>query len=106
MISLATKVLLMGALTGLAAAAGASPADSDAPSLVVHYSSDALATDNGARALYHRIARAAEEVCPSSVERLVPEAVQQCRAHAIAAAVDKIHNQRLAAVYHSYFRAG
>ncbi len=106
MISLATKVLLMGALTGLAAAAGASPADSDAPSLVVHYSSDALATDSGARALYHRIARAAEEVCPAADSHLIPEAVRECRAHAIAGAVDKIHNQRLAAVYAAYSRSG
>lgn len=106
MISLATKVLLMGALTGLAAAAGAAPADNDAPSLVVHYSQDALATDSGARALYHRIARAAEQVCPAADSPLIPAAVRECRAHAIAGAVDKIHNQRLAAVYASYSRAG
>jgi UrcA family protein len=106
MISLATKVLLMGALTGLAAAAGAAPADNDAPSLVVHYSNDALATDAGARALYHRIARAAEQVCPAVDSPLIPAAIRECRAHAIAGAVDKIHNQRLAAVYASYSRAG
>jgi UrcA family protein len=106
MFSLATKVLLMGALTGLAAAAGASPADSDVPSLVVHYSQDTLATDSGARALYHRIAQAAAEVCPADDSRLIPEAVRECRAHAIAGAVEKIHNQRLAAVYAAYSRAG
>jgi hypothetical protein len=37
---------------------------------------------------------------------LIPAAVRECRAHAIAGAVDKIHNQRLAAVYRSYSRAG
>jgi UrcA family protein len=107
MISLATKVLLMGALTGLAAVAGASPAESDVPSLVVHYNNDTLATDSGARALYHRIALAAEQVCPTSIEsRLIPEAVRACREHAIAGAVNKIHNQRLAAVYAAHSRAG
>lgn len=105
MTNLATKFLLMGALTGLSVAAVASPAESDAPSLVVHYSSDALATDNGARALYHKIAKAAEQVCPSDTPML-RESVRECREHAIAGAVDKIHNQRLAAVYASHSRAG
>ncbi|HEY2677076.1 MAG TPA: UrcA family protein [Steroidobacteraceae bacterium] len=105
MTNLATKILLLGAFAGFAAAAGAAPAESDAPSLAVHYSSDALATDDGARALYHRIARAAEQLCPSDA-RLVPTAVRECRQQAIAGAVDKIHNQRLAAVHASYSRAG
>jgi UrcA family protein len=97
MTNLATKILLMGAFTGFAAAAGAAPAEETVPTLAVHYTSDALATDEGARALYHRIARAAEQVCPSD-DRLVPTAVRECRQQAISAAVEKIHNQRLAAV--------
>ncbi|HEY2145591.1 MAG TPA: UrcA family protein [Steroidobacteraceae bacterium] len=105
MISLATKVLLMGALSGLSVAAGAAPADSDTSSLVVHFTSDALATDSGARALYHRIALAAEQVCPTD-SRFIPEAVRECRQQAIAGAVEKIHNQRLAAVYAAHSRAG
>jgi UrcA family protein len=105
MTNLATKILLMGAFTAFAAAAGAAPAESDIPSLAIHYSNDALATDEGARALYHRIAMAAEQVCPSD-ERLVPVAVRECRQQAIATAVDKVHNQRLAAVYASHSRAG
>jgi len=103
MTKLATKMLLLGGLAGLAAAGGAaaSPASSDAPTLVVRYSADALATDTGARTLYRRLARAAEQVCPAqpSVSRLVPEQVVTCRKQAIADAVNKIHNQRLAAVH-------
>jgi UrcA family protein len=102
MTRLATKMLLLGGLAGLAAAgaAGASPAYGDVPTLVVRYSADMLATDSGARAVYLRIAKAAEQVCPSySYSRLVGARVLECRKQAIAGAVNKIHNQRLAAVY-------
>lgn len=108
MTKLATTLLLLGALTGLATAAGAaSVIDETAPSLVVHFNSDSLATDSGARALYHRLTRAAEQVCPAPSEsRLVPESVQKCRDEAVAAAVEKIHNQRLAAVYATRMKSG
>lgn len=107
MTTLVTKVLLTGALAGFAAAAGAAPAQADAPSLVVHYSSGALATDTGARAVYHRIALAAEQVCPAPTDvHFIPEGVAKCREQAIAAAVGKIHNQRLAAVYASHAKSG
>jgi UrcA family protein len=107
MTSFVTKVLLAGALAGFAAAAGAASVDSDAPSLVVHYNSDVLATDSGARALYHRIAMAAEQVCPApSNSRIVAERVVKCREQAVAGAVGRIHNQRLAAVYASHSKAG
>jgi UrcA family protein len=106
MTRLATKMLLLGGLAGLAAAgaagaAGASPESVDAPSLIVHYSAGMLATDSGARAVYHRIALAAEQVCPnvSSSTRFTRPVVIECRQQAIADAVDKIHNQRLAAVH-------
>jgi UrcA family protein len=102
MTRLATTMLLCGGLAGLAAAgtAGASTAQIDVPSLVVHYSSDALATDSGTRALYRRLAQAAEEVCPTaSNTRLVSEVVLKCRQEALTAAVDKVHSQRLAALH-------
>ena len=67
---------------------------------MVHYNAGMLDTDSGARAVYYRIARAAEQVCPNnSYSLLVDRRIVQCRRQAIAAAVDKIHNQRLAAVY-------
>jgi UrcA family protein len=101
MTRLATKFLLLGGIAGLAAAgvAAASPANSEAPTLVVRYNADMLATDSGARALYHRLARAAEQVCPNNYSPLVNRAIVECRRQAIAAAVEKIHDQRLAAVY-------
>jgi UrcA family protein len=103
MTRLATKMLLLGGLAGLAAAgaAGASPESIDTPSLIVHYSADMLATDSGARAVYRRITKAAEQVCPNapSFARLTSPVVIKCRTQAIADAVDKIHNQRLAAVH-------
>jgi len=101
MTRLATKFLLLGGIAGLAVAgvAAASPANTEAPALVVRYNTDMLETDSGARVLYHRIARAAEQVCPNDYSRLVNRKIEECRRQAIAGAVEKIHNQRLAAVY-------
>jgi len=103
MTKLATRILLLGGgLAGLAAAgaAGASAANGEVPTQVVRYSAEMLDTDSGAQAVYHRIAKAAERVCPNdSYSLLVDSRVQQCREQAISAAVNKIHNQRLAAVH-------
>ena len=102
MTKLATKVLLLGGLAGLAAAAaaGASPANGEIPTQVVRYSAQMLDTDSGAQAVYHRLAKAAERVCPNdSYSLLVNSSVQKCREQALSAAVNKIHNQRLAAVH-------
>jgi UrcA family protein len=99
----AIKILLLSGFAGVAAAAaaGASAQSSDVPALAVQFKSEMLATDSGARALYRRLASAAEQVCPPqpTSTRLVPAAVAKCREQAIAGAVDKIHNQRLAAVH-------
>jgi UrcA family protein len=103
MTNLALKILLLGGFAGLAAAgaAGASPASSDVAALTVRFNPDMLATDSGARALYRRLAQVAEQVCPPqpTETRLIPAAVVKCREQAISAAVNKIHNQRLAAVH-------
>ena len=62
------KIPLVGALFGIAAvgagAAFASPVSE--PRQVVRYDAAALSTDAGARALYSKISRAAEKVCPNS----------------------------------------
>jgi UrcA family protein len=104
------KMLLLGGLAALAAAgvAGASPASSDVPALSVRYHADMLSTDIGARALYRRLSEAAEQVCPAqpTETRIVNEKVMKCRNQAIAAAVEKIHNQRLAAVYAASAKSG
>jgi UrcA family protein len=97
-------MLLFGGLAGLATAAtaGALTAALDTPSMVVQYSSDALATDSGTRALYRRLAQAAEQVCPNpSGSRLVSRAVMECRQEALSAAVSKIPSQRLATLHAS-----
>ncbi len=104
MTRLATTMLLFGGLAGLATVgtAGAVTAALDTPSLVVRYSSDALATDSGTRALYRRLSQAAEAVCPNpSNTRLVSEVVLKCRQEALTAAVAKIHSQRLAVLHAS-----
>jgi UrcA family protein len=99
---LATKMMLLGGFVGLAAAgvAAAAPTSDDGPAISVRYSADMLATDSGARALYRRLAAAAADVCPQSTEsRIISPKIVRCRNEAIAAAVSKIHNQRLAAVH-------
>jgi UrcA family protein len=99
---LATKMMLLGGFVGLAAAgvAAAAPTSVDAPAVSVRYNADTLATDSGARVLYRRLVEAAADVCPQPTEsRITGPRVVQCRDEAIAAAVSKIHNQRLAAVH-------
>jgi UrcA family protein len=95
-------MLLLGGLAGLAAAgaAGAGTAVGDVPEMVVQYSTDSLATDSGTRALYRRLERAAEQVCPTASDtRIVSGLVLKCRQEALTGAVNKIHNQRLAALH-------
>lgn len=109
-----TAKLLVVSLAALASAgvALASPASAaapaeDVPTLVVYYRADALDTDSGAKALYRRLARAAEQVCPTaSGSRFVHPVVMKCREQAIAGAVNKIHNQRLAAVHAASAKSG
>jgi UrcA family protein len=104
MTRLATTMMLFGGLAGLAVAgtAGALTAALDSPSMTVQYSSEALATDSGTRALYRRLAQASEQVCPNpSNTRLVSEVVLKCRQEALTAAVAKVHSQRLAALHAS-----
>jgi UrcA family protein len=97
-----TTKFLLGGLAALAVAGAAGAAPASEPTLVVRYDSAALETDVGARQLYARIARAAEQVCPNySYSRLISSAVLKCREEAISGAVGKIHNQRLAAIHAS-----
>jgi UrcA family protein len=108
MTKLATKVLLLG-LAGAAAAgaANASPADSETTAFVVRYSAEALTTDSGAEALYRRLKMAAQQVCESPASgRLISAAELECRKQALANAVEKIHNTRLAAAYATRSKSG
>jgi UrcA family protein len=97
----ATKMLLLGGLAAAGAAAAAGSYSDVAPALVVRYNPEMLATDSGAHALYYRLTVAAEQVCPETHNNthIVSETILNCRKQAVASAVEKIHNQRLAAVY-------
>lgn len=103
MTRIATSMLLIGGLAGLVAAGAAgaaTPIIAEGPGIVVHFNSDMLATESGTRALYRRLESAAERACPiASNTRLVNERVQKCRQEALTAAVNKIHNQRLAELH-------
>jgi UrcA family protein len=106
MTKIATKVLLIGGLAGFSIAAGtaAIAADRDpAPSVVLHYSNDALSTDEGVLVFYHRLVRAAEKVCPTAPgSLLVSDAARACREQAIAKVVEKMNNSKLAALAPSH----
>jgi UrcA family protein len=106
----AMRILVLGGLAGfsLAGAASAANTEGTARTLAVRYSESSLATDDGARVLYKRLAQAAERVCPSepAFARLTTSSVLKCRQEALSAAVAKIHNQRLAALHASTGKAG
>ncbi len=95
-----TWLMVLCGLVGSAAAgaAGAAAPEDAAPSIAVHYSAERLATDDGARAVYHALVKAAEQVCPDmqTGSRLVGTAALQCRREAVARAVRQINNERLA----------
>jgi UrcA family protein len=89
------------------AASAAAPGD-DVPTLVVRYQQDSLATEGGAQALYHRLEKAAEQVCPAYLtgSRFLSSTVLKCRQQSIARAVQQINNPRLAAIYSTNAKRG
>ena len=107
---IAIKTLVLGGLAalGLAGAASASAEEGMIREATVRYSDSSLATDEGARALYSRLAHAAEKVCPSEpiYAHISTTSVLECRQKALNAAVAKIHNQRLAALHAATWKAG
>lgn len=66
----------------------------------VYYNLRDLSTEQGTRALYHRIVNAAQEVCPGYDSRWadVVAASKVCQRQAIARAIGSIGNSRLAAL--------
>jgi UrcA family protein len=103
-------LLLLGSLAGIMAAGAASAArlDSDVPSVVVKYSKESLATDEGVYALYRRITAAARQVCyvePTRDPKLQSQ-IDQCRNQAIARAIRQIDNSRLAALHSAHAKNG
>jgi UrcA family protein len=102
-------LLLLGSLAGViaAGAANANP-DSDAPSVVVKYSAQSLASDAGVSELYRRITVAARQVCPTAsiLDLSGQRQVEQCRDQAVSRAIHKIDNSRLAALYATRAKSG
>jgi UrcA family protein len=104
-------LLLLGSLAGIMAAGGAGAArlDSDElPSVVVKYSEQSLATDEGVSALYRRITSAAKRVCPDAPigDLGLRAEVEHCRNQAIARAVQQVDNSRLAALHAAHSKNG
>jgi UrcA family protein len=103
-------LLLLGSLAGIMAAgvAGAAGLDSDVPSVVVKYSEQSLATDEGVYALYRQIKNAAKEVCPAEQTRDLKRQslIQECRNQAVARAIRQIDNSRLAALHAGHSKNG
>ena len=107
------KITLAMILCGVVGAAGigavsAATPDDESPSIAVKYHSQDVSTEDGARVLYRKIVRAAEEVCPSnSASPFLPSpAVAECRAQSIARAVFKINSPSLVAVYNASAKHG
>jgi len=106
----------VGALTTAAllalpsVASAAQPSARTPPQTTVEYSFSELATDAGTRAVYARIKRAAEAVCPSydAMDLEMADVSQACQRQAVARAIARIGNDRLADVYrtHSLKRRG
>jgi UrcA family protein len=96
-------LLVLGSVAGVmaAGAASAASADDDVPRIVVKYSEQSLATDEGVQTLYRRITNAAKQVCPDVSTRDLSRHVKsvQCQDQAISRAIRQIDNSRLAALH-------
>ena len=97
----ALSTLATAALLASPAVVSAAEPAAAAPATTVYYNFSDLATDQGTRALYQRIARAAQAVCPSSdaLDLETWSISRECQQQAVARAIGQIHNDRLAAVY-------
>jgi len=106
-ITLAMMLCVVVGAAGIGAVSAATP-DDETPSVAVKYDPQDLSTQDGARALYRRLVRAAAEVCPAGSEspHWITAAVRECREQSIARAVFKINNPSLVAVYNNSAKHG
>lgn len=104
------SLAVVGAFAGLAATtiSFATPLSDDAPSVTVRYDDLNLSTSDGVDALYHRISKAARQVCPSANSRdlSVVAASEHCQATAVAQAVRDVNNPHLALLHASHVSRG
>jgi UrcA family protein len=96
----ALGVITTATLLAPTLASAAQPA-ADVPQTAVNYSARDLASDQGTHALYQRIKRAAQAVCPAYDARDLEAfaASRECQQQAVADAIHQIGNARLAAVH-------
>ena len=103
-------LLVLGTFAGTLAAgtANAASPDSNLPTIVVKYSEQTLATDEGLHTLYRRITNAAKQVCPDASSRDLSRQVKsaQCQNQAIARAIRQIDNSSLAALHAVHSKNG
>jgi UrcA family protein len=105
----AFTIALFFAATGLAGTAHATTAaspnatEADSKSVNIRYHEIQLATSRGARLLYARIDRAAQEVCDDTGDFSLRASFAACERSAIADAVAQVDNSRLNAVYDDHF---
>ena len=95
-----TVAVALFAMTSIAAAHAAAT-DEAGPSVTVRYHDLNLNTSEGVASLYSRIRHAADEVC-SPLDSRDPERKaiwRNCVSHAVAEAVNTVHNRNLSA-YH------
>ncbi len=94
----AIALIALGGISAVATVARAQTAASDAPQVRVNYTDSELATEQGALALYRRIADAARQVCPDEGDAGVQAALvrHRCVTDAIARAVRDVNNPLLA----------
>jgi len=84
-------------------AAAPSTIEANSDSVTLRYHETQLATSRGARTLYARIDRAAQEVCDDDGDFSLRAAFSACERSAIADAVAQVDNDRLTAVYNEHF---
>jgi UrcA family protein len=92
--------IIIAAAAVCATLGGAARAD-EAPQVNVKYADLNLGTTAGATALYQRIRRAANEVCPATDDRELPAkaVAKACADQAVARAVATVDNVNLTKVY-------
>jgi UrcA family protein len=105
-----TLAMLMCGIISAACVGAASAAtpEEDTLSVTVQYDPQNVSTQQGAKALYRRLVRAAADVCPvnSSSAPFISDSVRECREQSVARAVFKINNPSLVAVYNTSIKRG
>ena len=101
-VAVRSALALLLAASSFALVVPAFAADPPNPSITVRYSDLNLTTEDGAKALYQRIARAARTVCDEALpprDSLRISHWSQCYQDSVARAVDQVNSAKLTAMY-------